>query len=114
LSGLPGTAPANDPRNTASYRAARNLAIGLGVLMVLAFLVVVVTLVTRVLGHGSAASGSPGSPSIDQLPAGSRITDMKVDSGHVVLRIHTDQGEEVRIIDDASGRVVSRIVAPAK
>jgi hypothetical protein len=75
---------------------------------------VVVTLVTRVLGHGSAASGSPGSPSIDQLPAGSRITDMKVDSGHVVLRIHTDQGEEVRIIDDASGRVVSRIVAPAK
>ncbi len=113
MSNVSGTVPANDdPRNSASYRAARALAIGLGVLMVLMFLVVVVTLMTRVFGHSAAPSVASEGSAIDQLPAGSRITDMRTDSGHLVLRIRTDQGEEIRIIDDASGRVVSRIVAP--
>ena len=112
MTDLSGTVPANDdPRNTSSYRAARAIAIGLGVLMVLMFIVVVVTLVSRIFGHGGSAPVSEAS-SINQLPAGSRITDLKVDSGHVVVRIRTDQGEEIRIIDDASGRIVSRIIAP--
>ena len=51
-------------------------------------------------------------PQIYQLKEGARITDMKTDSGHVILRVRTDQGEEIEIIDDASGRVVSRIIAP--
>jgi hypothetical protein len=109
---MSGTAPANDdPRNSASYRAARALAIGLGILMVLMFIVVVVTLLSRIFGHGGSAPASEAF-SIDQLPAGSRITDLKVDSGHLVLRIRTDQGEEIRIIDEGSGRVVSRVIAP--
>jgi hypothetical protein len=113
LSDVSGTVPANDdPRSNSGYRAARALAIGLGILMVLMFIVVVVTLMTRVLGHGTPAPTSLGNASIDQLPAGSRIADMKVDAGHVVLRIRTDQGEEIRIIDEASGRVVSRVIAP--
>jgi hypothetical protein len=112
MSDLSGTAPANDdPRNNSSYRAARAVAIGLGVLMVLMFIVVVATLVSRIFSHSGNAPVSDGS-SINQLPAGSRITDLKVDAGHTVLRIRTDQGEEIRIIDDASGRVVSRIIAP--
>ena len=107
------TAPSNDdPRNNASYRAARALAIGLGLLMMAMFLVVVGTLVTRMFGRSAAPSTASEGVAIDQLPAGSRITDMRTDSGHVVLRIRTDQGEEIRIVDDASGRVVSRIIAP--
>ena len=107
------TAPANDdPRQTSSYRAARALAIGLGLLMMAMFLVVVITLVVRMFGHSAAPSVTSEGAAIDQLPAGSRITDMRTDSGHLVLRIRTDQGEEIRIIDDASGRVVSRIIAP--
>ena len=49
-----------------------------------------------------------------QLKTGARIVDTKADAGHVILRIRTDQGEDIEIIDDASGRVVSRILAPAK
>jgi len=79
---------------------------------VLMFIVVVVTLVSRIFGHGSGPSAPPEASSIDQLPAGSHITDLKVDSGHVVLRIRTERGEEIRIIDDTSGRVVARIIAP--
>jgi hypothetical protein len=108
---LSGTAPANDdPRNTPSYRAARAVAIGLGILMVGMLLVVVATLVGRIFGHSTNATSRASS--IDQLPAGSRIIDVKADSGHVILRIRTNQGEEIRIMDDASGRVVSRLIAP--
>ena len=113
MSDLPGTFPATeDPRNTASYRAARALAIGLGVLMVLAFIAVVVVLVTRFKSGNNTAVVSSQGPQIIQLPTGAKITDMQLDSGHVVLRIRTDQGEEVRIIDEASGNVVSRILVP--
>ena len=114
MSDLPGTAPANDdPRNVPGYRAARTLAIVLGVFIVLAFIALIVGFVVRLTGHGGDSLPAVG-PQMYQLRTGARIIDMKVDSGHVILRIRTDQGEEIEIIDDASGRVVSRIVAPAK
>ena len=109
---MSGTAPANDdPRNTASYRAARALVIILGVFIVLALIALVVGFVARLTNHSRPQSVADV-PQIYQLKEGARITDMKTDSGHVVLRIRTDQGEEIEIIDDASGRVVSRVIAP--
>lgn len=112
MSDLSGTAPANDdPRNTAGYRAARALAIVLGIFIMLALIALIVGFVVRLTGHGRRQSAADA-PQILQLKEGARITDMKVDSGHVILRIHTDQGEEVEIIDDESGRVVSRVIAP--
>jgi hypothetical protein len=50
--------------------------------------------------------------SIPSAKEGAKITDMKADSGHVILRIRTDQGDEIVIVDDVSGRVVSRVIAP--
>ena len=110
---MSGTVPANDdPRNSASYRAARALVIILGIFIMLALIALIVGFVWRLTGHGTASQGENPNPEMYQLRTGARITDMKVDSGHVILRIKTDQGEEIEIVDDASGRVVSRIVAP--
>jgi hypothetical protein len=112
LSDLSGTAPANDdPRNTASYRAARALVIILAVFIALALIALIVGFVMRLTGRNRTQSVADV-PQMYQLKEGARITDMKVDSGHVVLRIRTDQGEEIEIIDDTSGRVVSRVIAP--
>jgi flagellar basal body-associated protein FliL len=110
---MSGTVPANDdPRNSASYRAARALVIILGIFIMLALIALIVGFVWRLTGHGTASQAENTNPEIYQLSTGAKITDMKVDSGHVILRIRTDQGEEIEIIDDASGRVVSRVVAP--
>ena len=112
MSDLSGTVPANDdPRNTASYRAARALVIILGIFIMLALLALIVGFVWRLTNHNHPQSVADV-PQIYQLKEGAKITDMKADSGHVVLRIRTDQGEEIEIIDDASGRVVSRVIAP--
>ena len=112
MTDLSGTAPANDdPRNTSSYRAARALVIILGVFIVLALIALIVGFVVRLTGHSHPQSVADV-PQIYQLKEGAKITDMKTDSGHVILRIRTDQGEEVVIVDDASGRVASRIIAP--
>lgn len=112
MSDLSGTAPANDdPRNTASYRAARALVIILAVFIALALVALIVGFAIRLTGHNRPQSVADV-PQIYQLKEGARITDVKVDSGHVILRIRTDQGEEIEIIDDASGRVVSRVIAP--
>ena len=113
MSDLSGTAPANvDPTNTTAYRVAKAATIVLGVLIALAFMALVVGFVLRLTGHRTAMTPPPEAPQLYQLRTGGRITDMKVDSGHVILRIRTDQGEEVAIIDDASGRIVGRVVAP--
>ena len=110
---MSGTVPANDdPRNSASYRAARALVIILGIFIMLALIALIVGFVWRLTGHGPASQAENTNPEMYQLRTGARITDMKVDSGHVILRIKTDQGEEIEIVDDATGRVVSRIVAP--
>lgn len=113
MSDLSGTAPANDidPRSTASYRAARALVIILGVFIVLALVALVVGFIVKLTAHNRPQSVADV-PQIYQLKEGAKITDMKVDSGHVILRIRTDQGEEIEIIDDATGRVVSRVIAP--
>jgi flagellar basal body-associated protein FliL len=112
LTDLSGTAPANDdPRSTASYRGARALVIILGVFIVLALIALIAGFVVRLTSHNQPQSVADV-PQIYQLKEGAKITDMKADSGHVVLRIRTDQGEEIEIIDDASGRVVSRVIAP--
>ena len=112
MSDLSGTTPANDPTNTTAYRVAKSATIILGVLIALAFIALVVGFVLRLTGHKTAGTSAPEAPQIYELRTGAKITDMKVDSGHVILRIRTDQGEEIEIIDETSGRVVSRVVAP--
>lgn len=112
MTDLSGTAPAqDDPRNSASYRAAKALVIILGVFIVLALIALIVGFIVRLTGKNQPQSVADV-PQIYQLKEGARIMDMKVDAGHVILSIRTDQGEEIVIVDDASGRVVSRIIAP--
>jgi hypothetical protein len=112
MTDLSNATPAgDDPRNSASYRAARALVIILGVFIVLALIALIVGFVVRLTAHNRPQSVADV-PQIYQLKEGARIMDMKVDAGHVILSIRTDQGEEIVIVDDASGRVVSRIIAP--
>jgi hypothetical protein len=113
LSGLPGTVPANDdPSNSRAYRVAKTATIVLGVLIALAFSALVIGFILRLTGHRTSVEAPAEAPLIYQLKTGAKITDMKVDSGHVILSIKTDQGQEIEIVDEESGRVVSRIVAP--
>ena len=52
MSDLSGTIPANDdPRNTASYRAARALVIILGIMIVLALIALIVGFIWRLTNH---------------------------------------------------------------
>lgn len=113
MSGLPGTVPANDdPTNTRAYRVAKTATIVLGVLIAFAFMALVVGFILRLTGHSTSVEAPAEAPQIYQLRNGAKITDMKVDSGHVILSIKSDQGQEVEIVDEESGRVVTRIVAP--
>ncbi len=115
MSDLPGTAPAiEDPTKTTAYRVAKSAVIILGVLIAAAFVALIVGFVYRLSHNTGAPQAVSATPLMYQLKTGAKIVDMKVDSGHVILRIRTDQGEEIAIIDDDSGRVVSRIVAPSK
>lgn len=98
-----------DPEALASFRFARGAAIILGVLIVLA-------LVALALGFAfrGKAAPAPGAAVHVALPEGARILSLDVVQGRVVLRIHSDEGDEVDIIDAESGRLVSQAKAPAR
>jgi hypothetical protein len=103
-----------DPTKTTAYRVAKAAVIILGILIAIAFVALIVGFIYRLTHNSNAPQAMEGTPLMYQLKTGAKIVDMKADAGHVILRIRTDQGEEIEIIDDASGRVVTRIVAPAK
>jgi hypothetical protein len=48
------------------------------------------------------------------LPKGSTVTDLKVDHGRILVRVKTPTGEEIDTFDMASGRLIARIVVPAR
>lgn len=91
---------------------AKTATIVLGVLIMLAFLALVIGFILKLTGHRTSVEAPVEAPQMYQLRTGAKITDIKVDSGHVILSIRTDQGQEIEIVDEESGRVVTRIVAP--
>jgi hypothetical protein len=63
----------------------------------------------RILMEGRAARQAPPVPGGIALPPGAKIISSSTDAGRLVLRLQTPAGEEIRIIDLASGKPVQTI-----
>lgn len=83
--------------------------IGLGVLIVIAFVLLVVGLATKFNGHTTPATTQASTRY--PLPAGAKIVDMQTQPGRVILRVRTTTGEEVDIIDTQDGHLISQVKA---
>ena len=83
--------------------------IGLGVLIVIAFVLLVVGLATKFNGHPAPTSAQASTHY--PLPAGAKIVDMQTQPGRVILRVRTTTGEEVDIIDTQDGHLISQVKA---
>jgi hypothetical protein len=88
-------------------RAAWILVIIMTALLALALIAVVWGFIRqgRLLLQGRA---QPAASALS-LPPGARILSSSTEAGRLVLRLQTPQGEEIRIIDLASGRPVQTI-----
>ncbi len=96
-----------DPKSTASYRLARAAVIILGVLLVIALIMVVVGIAMKLSGRGPVAEAEQ--PAHFTLAPGARIVSMDAQPGRLILRIRTEAGEEIDIIDTESGRLVGQV-----
>ena len=96
--------PPND--RPALRRAAWILVIIMTALLALALIAVVWGFIRegRLLIEGRA-----GAAGVLALPPGAKIVSSGTEGGRLVLRLQTREGEEVRIIDLASGKLVQTI-----
>ena len=83
--------------------------IGLGVLIVIAFVLLVVGMVTKFNGHPASTGAQAGTRYM--LPTGAKIVDMQTQPGRVILRVRSAAGEEVDIIDTQDGHLILQVKA---
>jgi len=83
--------------------------IGLGVLIVIAFVLLVAGMLTKFNGHPASTGAQAGTRYV--LPTGAKIVDMQTQPGRVILRVRTATGEEVDIIDTQDGHLISQVKA---
>jgi hypothetical protein len=109
-----GLGPAAPPVNpaapkTPAQRILVGIVIGLGVLIVLGLGAVAVGIAMKTRGAGPSAAGAPAATLT--LPAGATIEAMELSGERLILRVKTQAGEEIDIVDTRDGHVVSRIKA---
>jgi hypothetical protein len=80
--------------------------IGLGVLIVIALGLVVVGIVRK---FSSAGAPTAVQSAVFSLPPGAVIVEMQSQSNRLILRLHTQTGDEIDIVDTEDGRLVARI-----
>lgn len=101
--------PAADPKSTDSYRMLRAVVIGLGVLIVIAVVLLVVGLATRLGGHGKGG-GTAADASGYTLPAGAKIRSMQVANNRLIMDVEEDGVDRVMIFNTDDGHLVGQIV----
>lgn len=98
------------PKRTVLNRVLLGVVIFLGLCIVAAFLALVYGFVA---GWNKSSTAEPAtrssSSSLQALPPGAKIIDMKVDNGRTIVRLETQRGEEIDIYDTATGKLVTRI-----
>jgi len=94
------------PASPASHRGLLALVIVLGVLIMIG---VVALIAGAMLGAGRRAE-APGTPYLTSVPArtGARIESAEIQGNRILMRL-TGNGEELVIVDAASGRLLGRI-----
>lgn len=95
---------------TASQRRLKAIVIVLGVLIVLAFGALVVGFLIK-LGHGKAAVTPASTPfqSSVALAPGQSVASTELKDNRLLVRLKGPQGEEVVIVDAATGRELGRV-----
>jgi hypothetical protein len=107
--------PPQNPHRPALRRAAWGLVIIMTVLLALALIAVVWGFIRQgriLLEHRAAARPAAATPAEAggiALPSGTKILSSSTDAGRLVLRLQTPRGEEIRIIDLATGKPVQTI-----
>jgi hypothetical protein len=101
------TAEAIDPKSTATYRSLKAVVIILGVLLLLAFVLVVVGIGMRMSGH---APGQSNNGSQFELPAGAQIQSTQVAGSNLVMTVKAPAGTSVYIFSANDGHLIGRIV----
>lgn len=86
----------------------------LGLCIVVAFVAVVYGAISGWSKHSTTAPAASDSMTLQKLPPGASIVDMKVDGGRTVVRLKTKAGEEIDIFDTATGKLVVRIAPEGK
>lgn len=86
----------------------------LGLCIVAAFVALVYGAISGWSKHSTPEAAAPDAATLQKLPAGATIVDMKVDGGRTVVRLKTKAGEEIDIYDTATGKLVARIVPESK
>jgi hypothetical protein len=81
----------------------------LGLCIVAAFGALVYGAISGWSKHSTTAAAIPDAATLQKLPAGASIIDMKVAGGRTVVRLKTRAGEEIDIYDTATGKLVARI-----
>jgi len=103
----------SDPRNSATYRAARLAVIILTTLLALAFIALVAGFLRQYrIWHAARQAAAPaasGAAASITLAPGARIVSAAVASNRLVLHVATPTGGEVEIVDLATGRLVGQV-----
>ncbi|HUJ02204.1 MAG TPA: hypothetical protein VLW75_01085 [Rhizomicrobium sp.] len=99
--------PADNYKASASYRGARAAVILLGVLLLIAFALLIVGFAVKLTGRG----GSPatGGPVLFTLAPGAKIVSSQLGDNRLVLHVRSAAGDEIDIIDTQNGRLVGQI-----
>lgn len=103
--------PADNYKSSASYRGARAAVILLGVLLAIAFLLLIVGFVYKVSGH---RAGGEGTPVQFTLAHGAKIISTEVSGNRLILHVRSGAGDEIDIIDTADGHLVSQVKPQSK
>ncbi len=101
----PSDMPPDNPQ-TPAYKAAKLAVIILSVLIVLAVIALVGGGIAKVSGKPKA-----GTPSTFTLAPGAKILALESQPGRLILRIRTETGEEIDIIDTTDGHLVGQVKA---
>lgn len=100
-----------DPKNSDSYRMLKAVVIGLGVLIVIAVVLLVVGLATRLGGHGARPAGTAQD---FHLPVGAKILSLQAANNRLIMDVSAKGGERVLIFNTDDGHLVSQIAPPEK
>jgi len=81
--------------------------IGLGMLIVIALGAVALGIVQKFSHPAAPSAAAPGVAFV--LPAGAKLVEMQTSGNRLVLRMHSQAGDEVDIVDMSDGHLIARI-----
>ncbi len=105
----PQAASVNATAQGPAHKLVLTVVIVLGILILIGLGALVVGVAIKMRGHSGGAA--PVAAASLALPAGARIESMDVSGNRLILRLKTDAGEEIDIVDTDDGHVVSRLKA---